>query len=150
MAEGEEDRREFLIAVANEAAWSALTRHLEERGIKPTHSFPPWCAIAELDRPDSDVIRQIPGVRVVEGALSEAELAALPEELRFAAAAWNERLRARENPRAMGRGQSWDAPGFLPPDPPAAFREYLRWREAEEAGGEPEGSEDGSDDKEKP
>lgn len=134
MPEGEGDRLDALIVAASDAGWAALARSLKEHGIAPTHSFPPWCVIAALRRADVESLRCVPGVRVVADLLPESEVAALPEPLRLAAAAWNERLRSKaEGGRVKGRGESWDAPGFLPPDPPASVREYLRRREAEAA-----------------
>lgn len=117
---------------SSDAAWSALGRDLKALGITPAHAFPPRCAIAELAPAAVDRLRRAPGVRVVLDAIPERELGALPEEFRLVASAWNEHLRSKtEKTRVRGRGESWDAPGFLPPDPPAGFREYLRQREAE-------------------
>jgi len=145
------ERREALIVVSSDAGWSALTRDLQELGIPPTHAFPPRCVIAELDPAALDRIRRGPGVRVVLDAIPESELGVLPEELRLVAAAWNERFRSKGHAEGRGRGLSWDAPGFLPPDPPATVREYLRQREAELAREEsPEPRPDDSDETEKP
>jgi len=155
LSEGEGDRRDALIVAANDAGWSALARSLAERAVTPTHSFPPRCVIVAARPPDVDALRRVPGVRVVVDVLPQSELASLPEELRLAAAAWNERLRSRAGQaRVKGRGESWDAPGFLPPDPPAAVREHLRRREAEEARRQSseraEDETDKTDDREKP
>jgi hypothetical protein len=128
------DRLEALIVAADDAGWAALARSLQERCLAPAHSFPPRCIIGALRRADLDSLRGVPGVRVIVDQVPESELLTLPEPLRLAAAAWNERLRSRaEGGRARGRGESWDAPGFLPPDPPAAVRESLRRRESEAA-----------------
>ena len=134
MPEEDADRLEALIVAADDAGWAALTRSLRERGLAPTHSFPPRCIIGVLCRADLDSLRGVPGVRVIVDRVPESRIVTLPEPLRLAAAAWNERLRSRaEGGRARGRGESWDAPGFLPPDPPAAVREVLRRREADAA-----------------
>lgn len=155
MPEGEGERRDALIVAANDAGWSALARSLAEREVAPAHSFPPRCVIAALRPSDVDAFRQVPAVRVIVDVLPESQIAGLPEELRLAAAAWNERLRSRAGSAPVrGRGERWDAPGFLPPDPPAAFREHLRRREGDAAGGHPterpEDETEGTDDREKP
>lgn len=145
------DRREALVVASSDAGWSTLTRDLQELGIPPTHAFPPRCVIAELDPAALDRIRRGPDVRVVLDAIPESELGALPEELRLVAAAWNEHFRSKGQVEGRGRGLSWDAPGFLPPDPPPEIREYLRLREAELAREEsPEPLPDDSDETKKP
>jgi len=151
LAEAKGDRREAFIVASSDAGWSALTRDLQELGIPPTHAFPPRCVIAELDPAALDRIRRGPGVRVVLDAIPESELGVLSEELRLVAAAWNERFRSKGHVKGRGVGLSWDAPGFLPPDPPAAVREYLRQREAELAREESSRPRpDDSEEKEKP
>ena len=151
MAEARGDRREALIVASSDAGWSALARDLQDLGITPAHAFPPRCVIAELAPAAVDRLRKKAGVRVVLDAIPERELGALPEEFRLVASAWNKHLRSKtEKKRVRGRGESWDAPGFLPPDPPADFREYLRQREGELAReGPSETRPDESDDEEK-
>jgi hypothetical protein len=141
--------REALITVSSGGDWSALSQHLKEHGITPTHVFPPWCAIVEVSPAVLDDLRGLSGARVVVDALPESELASLPEEFRFVASAWNESLRSKKRVTVRGEGLSWDAPGFLPPDPPASVREYLRAREREVAQQQSSGEETGESDKTK-
>jgi hypothetical protein len=136
--EGEGERRDALIVATNEAGWFALARLLAEREVTPAHSFPPRCAVAALRASDVEALRRVPAVRVIVGVLPESEIASLPQELRLAIAGWNAHLRSSAGRVPVkGRGERWDAPGFLPPDPPATFRERLRRREGGAASGRP-------------
>ena len=74
--------------------------------------------------------RSLGGATVYTEAVPATVVEHAAEPLRSVLTAWNaRRSQAGVRPEPRGRGLAWDAPGFLPPDPPPEIRELLRRRE---------------------
>lgn len=75
--------------------------------------------ILVIDKPDAKriaLLRAIPGIEAATiDALPQDILNSLNQTEALWVAAWFERKRPKQRP---GEGLAWDAPGFLPPDPP--------------------------------
>ncbi len=77
-----------------------------------------------------DLRRSLGEATVYAAAIPATVIEGAAEPVRSVFTGWNQRRSlpgVRPEPR--GRGLSWDAPGYLPPDPPPEIRERLRRRE---------------------
>lgn len=132
-----EDWREVLIRLRREppADAESAIRLIERAGGRVKHAFLPMALIVELP---ADRVAQIvgrAGIEAVETDLIDETLWLEADlDWRTAVSVWNQHRAAAERPPAGGR--AWDAPGYLPPDPPAEIREKLRRREQELESGE--------------
>ncbi|MGC7096783.1 hypothetical protein ACPZ19_19085 [Amycolatopsis lurida] len=81
--------------------------------------FPPRMVVAEIAEPEE--LRRDPGIRLIvedEDSVPEEILAELTESERLFLNGWLITRTSSEKKRAGDR-LSWDASGFVPPDPPA-------------------------------
>lgn len=110
-------RREFLVVLEPRLADLALA-HLRATG-NVTQVLAPRLALVRADPDAMARAAQIEGVLNV----SDDTLPELPQDLtpseRLFVSAWEARRQPKTRP---GEGLSWDAPGFLPPDPPVNSR----------------------------
>jgi hypothetical protein len=113
---------------------------IEGVGGRVLHTFPPSVIMASIPSERISDIRGKAGIESVDtDEISEDQLKRASDEIRLAAAAWNDHLKTKrfapplDNPAL---GLAWDAPGRLPPDPPPHIREMLRRREREIKSGE--------------
>jgi hypothetical protein len=110
-------RREFLVVLEPRLADRALA-HLRAIG-NITQVLAPRLALVQAAPDTITRAAQIEGVlSVIDGTLPELPQDFTPSERLFVSA-WE----ARQQPKTrLGEGLSWDAPGFLPPDPPVNSR----------------------------
>lgn len=93
--------------------------------------FLPHALMVQVTEEAVNDLRQTLGAAsVYTEAVPAAVVEDAAEPLRSVLAAWNQRRsQSGDRPEPRGRDLAWDAPGFLPPDPPAEIRERLRRRE---------------------
>ena len=86
------------------------------RAVTVTQRLPPRLAVVTGDEDDLAALQQVPGVvAVIEGSVPESARAELDPTERLFVDAWLKRQQPKVRP---GEGLPWDAPGYLPPDPP--------------------------------
>lgn len=106
---------------------------LQEAGGRAVHVFPPGACIARIPEHALDTIRRAELIEYAEaGEIGSDKTAQETENVAWAIAAWNERLRFKADPARRDQGLDpipWDHPDRLPPDPPHHIRERLRKRE---------------------
>ena len=106
------DRDGELLVLADRATFADTLRTLRATATV-THVLRP---IVIVSGADPAVLRRFEGVReVVTDDLSAAARHDLEPEARTFVDAWRRRSAPRDR---RGDGLAWDAPGFLPPDPP--------------------------------
>jgi len=93
--------------------------------------FLPHALMVQVTEGAVDDLRQSLGAATIyTEAVPAAAVDGAAEPLRSVLTAWNQRRSlSGDRPEPRGRGLAWDAPGFLPPDPPPEVRERLRRRE---------------------
>jgi hypothetical protein len=93
--------------------------------------FLPHALIVQVTEEVVEDLRHTLGAATVyTEAVPATAVEAAAEPLRSVLAAWNQRRSLPgARPEPPSRGLAWDAPGFLPPDPPPEIRERLRRRE---------------------
>ena len=93
--------------------------------------FLPHALIVQVTEEAVDGLRQSLGAATVyTETVPATAVESAAEPLRSVLTAWNQRRGVSGvRPEPRGRGLPWDAPGFLPPDPPPEIRELLRRRE---------------------
>ena len=93
--------------------------------------FLPHALIVQVTEGAVDDLRRSVGAGTVyTEAVPATVVEGAAEPVRSVLTAWNQRRSlSGDRPEPRGRGLSWDAPGFLPPDPPPEIRELLRRRE---------------------
>jgi hypothetical protein len=93
--------------------------------------FLPHALIVQVTEEAVDSLRHTLGATTVyTEAVPATVVEDAAEPLRSVLAAWNQRRsQSGVRPEPRGRDLPWDAPGFLPPDPPPEIRELLRRRE---------------------
>jgi hypothetical protein len=127
------NRREVLIRLrAQPPADAERVIHVVEQADGAVkQAFLPTALIAELpSNRIADLLRHAEIESIETDAIDESLwLKASPDWL-TAVSVWNQHLRAAAG-RTAAPDRPWDAPGFLPPDPPAETRERLRRREQE-------------------
>lgn len=79
-------------------------------------AFPPRLLAGRLDEQDAADIARLPEVEAVVSRDRGTLPGSLDDNERLFAGAWLARLPG--NKARAGEGESWDAPGFLPPDRP--------------------------------
>ena len=93
--------------------------------------FLPRALIVQVTEEAVDELRRSLGAATVyTEAVPATAVESTAEPVRSVLTAWNQRRGlSGVRPEPRGRGLAWDAPGFLPPDPPPEIRELLRRRE---------------------
>jgi hypothetical protein len=93
--------------------------------------FLPQALIVQVKEGVVDDLRRLLGAGTVyTEAIPATAVEAAAEPVRSVLTAWNQRRsQSGARPEPRGRDLPWDAPGFLPPDPPPEIRELLRQRE---------------------
>ncbi|MDQ3640035.1 MAG: hypothetical protein M3450_00870, partial [Actinomycetota bacterium] len=87
-------------------------------------ALPPRLAVIQAAEPTVAELRRKPDVRfVVTDRVDEQILDDLTADERVFAMGWELRRTAPRKTR-LGEGLAWDAPGFLPPDPPPGMTEH--------------------------
>lgn len=111
--------QEFLIVLKNSegnAKFLSIGSIYKIRQVVSSRVFTVECSGAELT-----ALRKMPDLTVVSGGNSLPEsVDNLTEGEKLFVAAWMSRQQKQETKQRPGDGLSWDAPGFTPPDPPAA------------------------------
>lgn len=130
------DLSEVLIVLPEqpESGFYTVERALTEEGGVIVAAYPPRVLLSKLDLSSLEKLRlAMPDVTIYTDVVDDRTLRSVDDTSRSILAAWNERRSSREKGgEVKGRGMAWDAPGFLPPDPPADIREMLKRREDEE------------------
>jgi hypothetical protein len=88
-----------------------------KRQYQVTSVLPPRLVVLSAGA-DIEALSRRPGVEAVLAQPSDEAPASLSEPERLFVSAWRARQHAEAKTR-VGEGLAWDAPGFLPPDPPA-------------------------------
>lgn len=111
------DREPELLVVVNEDVPAGALRDLLAAGAA-TQMLLPRLVLIQPDQGAVERLRAMPGVRAVyrAGETPDPEVLGLDDEETFFVGAWQ--LRAQGKTR-RGDGLAWDAPGLVPPDPPA-------------------------------
>lgn len=114
--------REILLVLADAAGEDGLD-HLSAH-FRVLSTLPPRLAVVEAGEPTLADLRGKPDVRfVATDRVGEEILDDLTADERAFAMGWE--LRRTAPPKArLGEGLPWDAPGFLPPDPPPGMTEH--------------------------
>ena len=109
----------------------AVTAAVAGRGGRIVAGFLPHALMVQVTEEAVDDLRQSLGAATIyTEAVPATAVEAAAEPLRSVLTAWNQRRSlSGDRPEPRGRGLAWDAPGFLPPDPPPEIRELLRRRE---------------------
>ncbi|HEU5473870.1 MAG TPA: hypothetical protein VFV67_24760 [Actinophytocola sp.] len=108
--------REVLLLLSGGIAAQEFSDRASE-GFRIISVFPPSMVVAEVD--DLEELQRDPGVRfIVEDSVPEEVLDELTESEQLFLQGWLLKRTAPEKKRAGDR-LPWDAPGFVPPDPPA-------------------------------
>lgn len=130
------DLSEVLIVLPEqpESGFYTIERALTEEGGIIVAAYPPRVLLSKLDLSRLEKLRlAVPDVTIYTDVVDDRTLRSVDDTSRSILAAWNERRSNREKGgEAKGRGLAWDAPGYLPPDPPADIKEMLKRREDEE------------------
>ncbi len=105
------------VLVILEPASARASEALNER-TQVTQWLPPRLAVVRLESARLDELRAYPGVRDVLTGAEEPPGDLTERELLFVEA-WMLSQRPKRRP---GERLAWDAPGFLPPDPPPGRR----------------------------
>ena len=95
--------------------------------------FLPHALIVQVTEEAVNDLRQTFGADTVyTEAVPATAVEAAAEPLLSVLTAWNQRRSPSGiRPEPRGHDLPWDAPGFLPPDPPPEIRELLRQREGQ-------------------
>lgn len=106
---------ERLVVLAAGDAAAALadvrTRH------RVSSLLPPRLAVADLDDEEAEALLRLPTTEGVISGPREPIPASLTEGERLFVQAWQQQQEGPKQGRP-GEGLTWDAEGFLPPDPP--------------------------------
>ncbi len=108
---------EFLVVLHREAGPEALAALSGQ--FRVTQVVSPRVVVVKTGPGEPPPPGSLPGVVTVTDAELDPEVSeTLDENEALFAAAWTSRMTGPPKQR-RGEGLSWDAPGFLPPDPPA-------------------------------
>ena len=119
MARVSGDRPELLVILGGERAAEALNQL--RNSYRVTQSASPRVVVIEAGPGEAGRLRAIPGVKVVTaGELPSEGMEGLDDGEALFVEAWVSRINELPLKQRPGEGLPWDAPGFIPPDPPAA------------------------------
>lgn len=104
---------ELLVLVADEQSLADVQQRYTVAQVAS-----PRLVVVAAKPDEAAALRAHQGVRAVtDGPLADDVVADLDEGERLFAAAWSQR-QAEDTKHRPGEGLPWDAPGWLPPDPP--------------------------------
>lgn len=114
--------RELLVILSGDRALESFKQ--VSANCRVHHSASPRVVVVECLQSELAELRSIPGVTVVTGGDSPPEVMdSLNDSEALFVAAWLSRIKEGPSKRRLSEGLSWDAPGFVPPDPPAGISE---------------------------
>jgi hypothetical protein len=115
-------RRELLVVLRGEQAEESLKQLSAKHNVQ--HVISPRVIVIEGAQNELAGLRAVPGVlAATAGELPPAVLEGLDESEALFVAAWSSRTKEGTSKQRPGEGLAWDAPGFVPPDPPAGDTE---------------------------
>jgi hypothetical protein len=126
--------QEVLIQIASTQAppIEQVVQAIERVGGRVLHAYPPSIIIAALPPDQIASMRTSDGIQAIDTEeIVDLDLLQAAGARGWAIAAWNAHVLSKRQPAPASRDLPWDAPGYLPPDPPADVREMLRRRERE-------------------
>ncbi|HEY9668826.1 MAG TPA: hypothetical protein V6C91_18600 [Coleofasciculaceae cyanobacterium] len=104
------------------------------------HTYPPNVIIATVPPDQIDELLENSNIQSIDtDEISAERLKNTQDEIRLAAAAWNEHIKAERNAVSKdnsSEGLLWDHPNYLPPDPPPDVQQLLRHHEREMESGQ--------------
>jgi len=109
-------QREPEVLVVLEPATAPDSLAALRRQYQVTSVLPPRLVVLTAGA-DTEALGRLRGVEAILAPASDDEPASLTESERLFVSAWRARQHADTKTRT-GEGLAWDAPGFLPPDPP--------------------------------
>lgn len=114
--------RELLVIMRGERANEAIKQLSANYNVQQVAS--PRVVVVEGAQNELAGLRAVPGVlAATAGELPPAVLEGLDESEALFVAAWLSRTKGGTSKQRPGEGLAWDAPGFVPPDPPAGDTE---------------------------
>ena len=119
---GSGGKRELLVILSGARADEALKQLSANYNVQHVASPRVFVVVGGQDALAG--LRAVPGVlAATAGELPPAALEGLDEGESLFVAAWLSRIKEGPSKQRPGEGLSWDAPGFVPPDPPAGDTE---------------------------
>ena len=104
------------------------------------HTYPPSVIIATVPPEKIDDLLENSNIQSIDtDEISTERLKNTQDEIRLAATAWNEHIKAERSAVSKdnsSEGLLWDNPNYLPPDPPLDVQQLLRQRERERESGQ--------------
>jgi len=119
----------------NASLFNSLVREIESLEGKIKHAYPPYVIIASVPSENIKELRNSVFVGYLTTEVIEEQPALLSsDESRDIISIWNKQVRSsREHEKKVPADEdlSWDAPGYLPPDPPLHIRKMMdKWESA--------------------
>jgi len=116
----------------NARLFNSLVREIESLEGKIKHAYTPKVIIASVPSGNIEELRNSVFVGYLTTEVIEEQLALLPaDESRDIISIWNKQVRVSREPEnkiPADEDLSWDAPGYLPPDPPPDIRKMMdKW-----------------------
>jgi hypothetical protein len=100
-----------------------------------THVYPPHVIIALIPQHAFKSLTEHAGIAsVYDGLISEERLQQVAPDIQQVMLNWNDHLKGQQHIGEQAKTTpplSWDAPGYLPPDPPTHVQEQLRRHQQE-------------------
>jgi hypothetical protein len=125
------DSRDVLIVISDDRAAEEFKQL--SAGYRVSQVASPRVVVVEGSPGALAGLRSIPGVTVVTGSDTPPGLTeGLDEGEALFVAAWLSRSKEGPPKQRPGEGLPWDAPGFLPPDPPATEPEPDKKKDEED------------------
>ncbi len=115
--------RELLVILSGDRAQESFKQ--VSANYKVQHEASPRVFVVEGGQGELVKLRSISGVlAATAGDLPPKVLESLDDGEALFVAAWLSRIKEGSSKQRRGDGLSWDAPGFVPPDPPADDSEH--------------------------
>ncbi len=115
---GSGGKRELLVILNGDRAEEAGKQL--NANYKVSHVASPRVMVVEGEQSELAGLRAMPGVTAATaGELPPGAIDGLDDSESLFASAWLSRIKEGSSKQRPGEGLSWDAPGFIPPDPPA-------------------------------
>lgn len=115
-------RRDLLVILSGDRAAESFKQ--VSANYRVHHVASPRIIAVECPPGELAGLRSIPGVTVVtSGGVPSKVMEGLDDSEALFVTAWLSRIKEEPAKQRLGEGLSWDAPGFLPPDPPPSVSE---------------------------